>query len=195
MQPREGLHRGCTMHRDRGARLGAAAVMLLGAMLLARGATPGVAAGAADLQAERASIAAWRGGRAGNLGVRVRDLDNPHRRNFGGLTYFPVSTDWVCNARFERYEPAHHLKIVNILGMEEEAQSPGAVVFRKNGREWRLDAVLENPGDRELFVMFADTTSGRETYGGGRFLYIPLPQGQTALVDFNTAFNPPCALY
>ena len=282
------------MHRDRGARLGAAAVMLLGAMLLARGATPGVAAGAADLQAERASIAAWRAGRvsrltsdtgwltlaglfwlkegenrfgrdssnalildnpslagaagsfvlaghqvrfvaapgagvthdgqavtsldlasdvqgeptvlasgslrffvierAGSLGVRVRDLDNPHRRNFGGLTYFPVSTDWVCNARFERYEPAHHLKIVNILGMEEEAQSPGAVVFRKNGREWRLDAVLENPGDRELFVMFADTTSGRETYGGGRFLYIPLPQGQTALVDFNKAFNPPCAL-
>jgi uncharacterized protein (DUF1684 family) len=132
--------------------------------------------------------------RAGNLGVRVRDLDNPHRRNFGGLTYFPVRTDWVCNARFEPYEPAHHLKIVNILGMEEEAQSPGAVVFRKNGREWRLDAVLETPGDQELFVMFADTTSGHETYGGGRFLYIPLPQGHTALVDFNKAFNPPCAL-
>src|SRR5256885_8234533 len=54
---------------------------------------------------------------------RSRDLDNPRRRNFGGLTYFPVSTDWVCNARFERYEPAHHLKIVNILGMEEEARS------------------------------------------------------------------------
>ena len=60
--------------------------------------------------------------RAGNLGVRVRDLDNPHRRNFGGLSYFPVSTDWVFNARFEPYEPAHHLQIVNILGMEEEAQ-------------------------------------------------------------------------
>jgi uncharacterized protein (DUF1684 family) len=132
--------------------------------------------------------------RAGNLGVRVRDLDNPHRRNFGGLTYFPVSTDWVCNARFEPYEPPRRLKIVNILGMEQEAQSPGAVVFRKNGREWRLDAVLETPGDQELFVMFADGTSGRETYGGGRFLYIPLPQGHTALVDFNKAFNPPCAL-
>jgi uncharacterized protein (DUF1684 family) len=132
--------------------------------------------------------------RAGNLGVRVRDLDNPHRRNFSGLTYFPVSTEWVCNARFEPYEPAHHLKIVNILGMEEEAQSPGAVVFRKNGREWRLDTVLETPGDKELFIMFADTTSGHETYGAGRFLYIPLPQGQTARVDFNKAVNPPCAL-
>jgi uncharacterized protein len=132
--------------------------------------------------------------RAGNLGVRVRDLDNPHRRNFGGLSYFPVSTDWVFSARFEPYEPAHHLQIVNILGMVEEAQSPGAVVFRKNGREWRLDTVLETPGDSELFIMFADSTSGHETYGAGRFLYIPLPQGQTALVDFNKAFNPPCAL-
>jgi len=132
--------------------------------------------------------------RAGNLGVRVRDLDNPHRRNFSGLTYFPVSTDWVCNARFEPYEPARRLKIVNILGMEEEAQSPGAVVFTKNGREWRLDTVLETAGDQELFVMFADGTSGHETYGGGRFLYIPLPRGHTALVDFNKAFNPPCAL-
>jgi len=132
--------------------------------------------------------------RAGNLGVRVRDLDNPRRRNFAGLTYFPVSTEWVFSARFEPYEPAHHLKIVNILGMEEEAQSPGAVVFSKNGRAWRLDTVLETPGDQELFIMFADSTSGRETYGAGRFLYIPLPQGQTALVDFNRAFNPPCAL-
>ena len=290
------------MHRDKGARVSAAAMTLLGTMLLAPcahslacGAQAGAAgAGAADLQAERVSIDAWRAERvgrltsdtgwltlagllwlkegensfgrassnalildnasladtagsfvlsgrqvrfvartgagvthdgravtsldllsdaqgeptvlasgalrffvierAGNLGVRVRDLDNPHRRNFSGLNYFPVSTDWVFNARFEPYEPAHRLKIVNILGMEEQAQSPGAVVFRKNGREWRLDTVLETPGDQELFVMFADGTSGHETYGGGRFLYIPLPQGQTSLVDFNKAFNPPCAL-
>jgi uncharacterized protein (DUF1684 family) len=290
------------MHRDQGARVSAAAMMLLGTMLLAPcarslacGAHAGAAsAGAAALQAERVSIDAWRAERvgrltsdtgwltlagllwlkegensfgrassnalildnasladtagsfvltgrrvrfvaapgagvthdgravtaldllsdaqgeptvlasgslrffvierAGNLGVRVRDLDNLHRRNFSGLTYFPVSTDWVFNARFEPYEPAHLLKIVNILGMEEQAQSPGAVVFRKNGREWRLDTVLETPGDKELFIMFADTTSGHETYGAGRFLYIALPRGQTALVDFNKSFNPPCAL-
>src|SRR5439155_1715059 len=82
--------------------------------------------------------------RAGNLGVRVRDLDNPHRRNFRGFSYFPVSTDWVFDARFEPYEPAHRLKIVNILGMEEDAVSPGAVLFTRDGREWRLDTVLES---------------------------------------------------
>ena len=123
--------------------------------------------------------------RAGNLGVRVRDLDNPQRRNFRGFSYFPVSTDWVFDARFEPYEPAHRLKIVNILGMEEDAVSPGAVLFTRDGREWRLDTVLESPADQELFIMFADETSGRETYGAGRFLYIPLPKGGRAPLDFN----------
>lgn len=132
--------------------------------------------------------------RVGHMGVRVRDLDNPHRRDFRGLEYFPVSADWAVQARFERYTPARRIKIVNILGMEDEMPSPGAVVFSKDGREWRLDTVLEEPGDQQLFIMFADSTSGHETYGAGRFLYIPLPQGDTVLVDFNKAYNPPCAL-
>jgi uncharacterized protein (DUF1684 family) len=132
--------------------------------------------------------------RAGRLAVRVRDLDNPHRRDFRGLEYFPVDPAWSLEARFEPYAPARRVKIINVLGMEEEVVSPGAVVFSKAGREWRLDTVLEQPEDRELFIMFADGTSGQETYGGGRFLYIPLPVGQRALLDFNKAENPPCAL-
>jgi uncharacterized protein len=132
--------------------------------------------------------------RGGRLGVRVRDLANPKRLGFQGLSYFPVSTGWVFNARFERYQPARHIRIVNILGMEEDATSPGALVFSRDGREWRLDAIQEQPDDPELFIMFADATSGHETYGGGRFLYIPVPAGEAAQLDFNRAFNPPCAL-
>lgn len=132
--------------------------------------------------------------RSGHVGVRVRDLNNPHRLNFQGLTYFPVSSAWVFNARFEPYQPVHHIKITNILGMEEDDESPGAVVFTKDGRQWRLDTVLEDPGERQLFIMFADATSGHETYGAGRFLYIPLPANGTVVLDFNKAFNPPCAL-
>ena len=132
--------------------------------------------------------------RAGNLGVRVRDLNNPHRTGFHGLSYFPVSTAWVFEARFEPYEPARRIRIINILGMEQEYESPGAVVFVKDGSEWRLDAVLEQPGDGELFIMFADATSGHETYGAGRFLYVPLPSAGRTRLDFNKAYNPPCAL-
>jgi uncharacterized protein len=132
--------------------------------------------------------------RAGNLGVRVRDLDNPHRLEFRGLSYFPVSSAWVVDARFDPYQPARHIKIMNILGMEQDMESPGAVVFRKNGREWRLDTVFEQPGDQELFIMFADATSGHETYGAGRFLRTPLPASGRVHLDFNKAYNPPCAL-
>jgi uncharacterized protein (DUF1684 family) len=132
--------------------------------------------------------------RAGNLGVRVRDLNNPHRTGFQGLSYFPVSTGWVFEARFEPYQPAHRIRIINILGMEQEYESPGAVVFVKDGQEWRLDTVLEEPGDRELFLMFADATSGHETYGAGRFLYVPRPSDGRTRLDFNKAYNPPCAL-
>ena len=132
--------------------------------------------------------------RAGKFGVRVRDVNSPRRRDFRGLDYFPVSTQWNISARFEPYAPARHIKIINILGMEDEALSPGAVVFSSGGQEWRLDAILESPTDTSLFVMFQDGTSGQETYGGGRFLEVAMPAGGTTQLDFNKAYNPPCAL-
>ena len=71
--------------------------------------------------------------------------------------------------------------------------SPGALVFERDGKEWRLDAVLEDPEAENLFIMFADGTSGHETYGGGRFMTAPLPSGGHVRLDFNRAYNPPCA--
>lgn len=131
--------------------------------------------------------------RAGRLGVRVRDVDHPARTHFRGLDYFPASDAWILEARFEPYSPHRRIPIVNILGMTEQMASPGAVVFTKNGREWRLDTILEAPGDEELFIMFADATSARETYGAGRFMYVPLPHDGRVTLDFNRAYNPPCA--
>jgi|ERR1700722_12681298 len=132
--------------------------------------------------------------RAGKLAVRVRDLNSPRRLEFRGLEYFPISADWAISARFVPYPPGKRIRIINILGMEEDDVSPGAVVFSRNGRTFRLDTVLEGPNETQLFIMFADATSGQQTYGGGRFLYIARPTGNTVLVDFNKAFNPPCAL-
>lgn len=130
--------------------------------------------------------------RAGKVGVRVRDTESPARRQFKGLSYFPVSDDWVFDARFEPY-PNKSIPIANILGMTEPMPAPGALVFSKDGKEYRLDAVLEAPGDTELFVMFADATSGKETYGATRYLYVPLPKDGKVRVNFNKAYNPPCA--
>jgi hypothetical protein len=130
--------------------------------------------------------------RAGHLGIRVRDSVSPSRSQFKGLQYFPVRSDWHIQARFEPYHPEHRIPIVNILGMTQEMMSPGALVFEREGRTWRLDAIRE-AGDDDLFVMFSDATSGRQTYGAGRFMYVELPKGDRIDVDFNEAFNPPCA--
>jgi uncharacterized protein len=131
--------------------------------------------------------------RSGRFALRVRDLESAARRSFHGLDYFPIDASWLLEARFERYEPVRRLPIVNVLGDEIEMMSPGAIVFVRDGRDWRLDALLEAEGDDHLFVMFADGTSGHETYGGGRFLHVPLPTGPTVPVDFNESYNPPCA--
>jgi uncharacterized protein (DUF1684 family) len=131
--------------------------------------------------------------RSGHLGIRVRDSVSPNRLEFKGLQYFPPRPDWHIEAHFEPYVPERRIPIVNILGMTDEMTSPGAIVFERDGRSWRLDAILEAPGDRQLFVMFSDATSGKETYGAGRFLYVDPPVADRIGIDFNQAYNPPCA--
>ena len=131
--------------------------------------------------------------RVGNLGIRVRDSESPLRQNFGKLEYFPLADDWVVNARFEPYTPHKKIPIVNILGMREDMDAPGALVFAHGGKEYRLDALLEEPDAEELFIMLADETSGDETYGAGRFMYVPLPKDGVVRLNFNRAYNPPCA--
>lgn len=132
--------------------------------------------------------------RVGKLGIRVRDSENPHRKNFTGLQYFPIDDSWIVDARFVPYHPHKKVPIINILGMQEDMDAPGALVFTHGGKEYRLDALLEDPADKELFIMFADGTSGRETYGAGRFMYVPLPSKDGIVrLNFNEAYNPPCA--
>lgn len=129
--------------------------------------------------------------RGGRLALRVRDREHPARAAFGGLEFFPVRPEWRVEARFERFDPPRAVPIVNVLGMEEEQPSPGAVVFEAGGRTHRLDTLSE--GDK-LFIIFADQTSGRETYGAGRYLYAVAPGvGGRVVVDFNKSFSPPCA--
>jgi hypothetical protein len=131
--------------------------------------------------------------RAGQLGLRVRDVAHPLRTHFAGLDYFAADPQWARHARFHPYVPAKRIPIVNVLGMIVDMDSPGYLTFEAGGREWRLDALTEGEDAAELFLMFADATTGRETYGAGRYLYVPLPAAGEVLVDFNKAYNPPCA--
>jgi uncharacterized protein (DUF1684 family) len=72
-------------------------------------------------------------------------------------------------------------------------QSPGYAVFSLHGHEYRLRPVLETPDAQELFFIFRDQTSGKETYGAGRFFYSAMPKDGHVELDFNKAYNPPCA--
>lgn len=131
--------------------------------------------------------------RGDRLGLRVRDRENPARAEFKGVEYYPADRGWLVPARFEPYDPPKQMPIMNVLGMETEETSPGALVFEVGGRSYRLDALREK-GNEQLFIIFADQTSGGETYGAGRYLYAdpPGPDGRV-LLDFNRAYSPPCA--
>jgi uncharacterized protein (DUF1684 family) len=130
--------------------------------------------------------------RGSKLGVRVKDRDAATLRTFKGVECFPPDPAWRLVATFERYQPPKKIEVPNVLNTPETQESPGALVFTKDGRKYRIDALYDGRKD-ELFLVFGDETNSRETYGGGRFLYTPAPgKDGTVVVDFNKAVNPPC---
>lgn len=128
--------------------------------------------------------------RGDKYGIRFRDMESPLVKNFKGIERYPINSEWKFNARFEAYNPPKKIYVPNVLGQIEEELSPGAVVFEKEGKTFRIDAIDEG---KKLFLIFADETSGEETYGGGRFLYVDKPDSLGIIIlDFNKAYNPPC---
>jgi uncharacterized protein len=131
--------------------------------------------------------------RGDRYGIRMRDKESPMRQKFHGIEAWPVDPAYRLEARFEPYEPPRTLPIPTILGTVDSMLCSGALVFELDGKTYRLDPVLESPEDTSLFIIFSDETSGDETYGAGRFLYADLPENGKTIVDFNKAYNPPCA--
>jgi hypothetical protein len=131
--------------------------------------------------------------RADRYALRVRDALAPTRTGFTDIDHFPVDPQWRFQAKFKPHPPGQTMEIVNILGMVEPMNNPGTLTFTKDGQEYTLEA-LDDTGDGQLFVVFADGTSGHETYPAARFLYTdPAGPDGTTVLDFNRAYNPPCA--
>jgi uncharacterized protein (DUF1684 family) len=130
--------------------------------------------------------------RSDRYGIRVKDAQAPTRTQFKGLHYYAVDPKWRVSARFEPYNPPKKIPITDITGSTSDQPVPGALVFTVDGAEYRLDPILE--GDDDLFIIFKDETSTSTTYPAGRYLYskLPGPDGRV-IVDFNRAYNPPCA--
>jgi uncharacterized protein (DUF1684 family) len=131
--------------------------------------------------------------RGGRLAVRLKDKNSPIRKGFTGLKWFEVQEGYRVEARFVSYPQPKPVKVPNVLGQTESMPSPGYAEFTLGGATVRLDGVMEDPHAEQLFFILRDQTSGKETYGAGRFLYTDLPKAGKVVLDFNKAYNPPCA--
>jgi uncharacterized protein len=131
--------------------------------------------------------------RGGRYGIRLKDRNNAPRKSFTGLKWFEVEEEYRIEARWVPHPEPKPVEVPNVLGQIAPMPSPGYAEFTLAGKALRLDAVLEGPDAEELFIIFRDQTSGKETYGAGRFLYADLPKGGKVVLDFNKAYSPPCA--
>lgn len=128
--------------------------------------------------------------RGDRYAIRLRDIDSRLRKEFTGLRWFPVKPDYLVTAKFVAYDPPKLIAIPNVLGETSQMPSPGYVQFTLNGQALRLDPVVE---EDHLFFIFHDETSGQGTYPPGRFLDAEPAKDGSVILDFNKAYNPPCA--
>ena len=129
--------------------------------------------------------------REDKIGVRFRDLKNPALVAFKGNKRFAINQTWNLPAKLLPPNPSG-LFITNVLGQTTAEDYAGKISFEYQGKNYVLDAISEGPGD--LFVVFGDATNGINTYHTGRFMYVPRPDNNgNTFIDFNKAFNPPCA--
>jgi uncharacterized protein len=123
--------------------------------------------------------------------IRLRDPESPLRRNFHGASWFPVDESYRVTARYIPYDQPKQVPIQNLAGDSLALPISGYVVFTLRGEELRLEAEAEEGG--RLTFVFRDLTSGKETYPASRFLDTDAVKDGRVILDFNEAYNPPCA--
>ena len=121
------------------------------------------------------------------------DPESDARRHFAGLSYFPLDPAYRVKATFVPYDKPKTVPVPNVLGQLVPMESPGRVEFSIGGKPYSLAPVYETSRHEDLFFIFRDLTSRSETYEAGRFLHTPLPANGVVDLDFNRAYNPPCA--
>jgi uncharacterized protein len=131
--------------------------------------------------------------RGERVGVRLRDSDSPASRNFKGMMFYPLDLNYRVTATWVPGDGKTTVEIPNVLGDVSAQVIPGVAVFKINGQELRLTA-LGGDAKNGLFFVFNDLTAKNDTYPGGRFLDTGAVENGTLVLDFNRAYNPPCAV-
>ena len=131
--------------------------------------------------------------RGSRIGIRVRDLNSDRARNYKGPIFFPLNMEYRVTGEFVPSDGKRVIDIPNVLGDVMPTPTPGEVRFKLRGQELTLTA-LSGDAAHGLSFVIADQTSKTETYPAGRFLDTdPFVNGKVVL-DFNRAYNPPCAV-
>lgn len=123
--------------------------------------------------------------------LRVRDPNGPLAKEFLGFTWFPIDLQYRVVGRFIKDAQPQQIKVLNTFGDVDEYKSEGVVELSLLGQTLRLRPFTTRP--KRFYFVFRDASSGQETYEAARFLYADLLDDGTTVLDFNQAYNPPCA--
>jgi uncharacterized protein (DUF1684 family) len=129
--------------------------------------------------------------RGDKYAVRLRDFQHPRIEGVDHIPAYPVNSDYVVTATLDRFSKPGTMTVATpVQGFTESYQCPGELHFRLN----RKDLILYPfTSGESYFIVFADETTGVETYGAGRFMYALPDSTGRIILDFNRAYNPPCA--
>jgi len=125
-------------------------------------------------------------------------LPDKYRKNFERLDFFPPDTTYIVRAKFVRTPEAVPFLMPTTTDRKSEETVYGIAHFELNGKQHQLEVyqnqeLMQEEEYRDyLFLPFTDQTNGEETYMGGRYLDLSIPDGNTILLDFNKAYNPYC---
>jgi hypothetical protein len=129
----------------------------------------------------------------GSYALRIKDSQAKALHNFKGVDNYPINESWRIDGRFTRAAEGTVMEITNVLGQVSESPVFGTFEFDMDGRTHSLLGLGDGESE-SLWFIFADRTTGRGTYGAGRYLYSDgMPAHGRLTVDFNKAYNPPCA--
>jgi len=123
--------------------------------------------------------------------LRVWDPDGELARGFLGFTWFPIEMDYRVTGRFIPDATPREMQVVNTFGDLDTYKTEGVVEFTVRGQTLRLRPFTTRP--KRFYFVFRDASAGQETYAAARFLYSDLRDDGTTVLDFNQAYNPPCA--
>lgn len=130
--------------------------------------------------------------RGDQYGIRLYNLDTPKADEFDGFPRYEIQQEWHKEARFIPFDEPKTMLVDDVLGRQREVTSPGQLEFSVDGETHTIDTI-DSSG--RFFIMFADQTNQNKTYQAGRYMLVPQPEkgDDTVILDFNKAYNPPCA--